>query len=41
MPENKDIEHIEKVLERIGEDELDIGEIGEEEYVAREEPLTA
>jgi tetratricopeptide (TPR) repeat protein len=39
VPENKDIENIERVLERIGEDELDIGEIGQEEYVAREEPL--
>lgn len=41
MPENKDIENIERVLERIGEDELDIAEIGQEEYVAREEPLPA
>jgi len=41
VPENKDIENIERVLERIGEDELDIGEIGQEEYVAREGPLPA
>jgi tetratricopeptide (TPR) repeat protein len=40
VPEKKDIESIERVLERIGEDELDIGEIGGDEYVAREEPLS-
>jgi tetratricopeptide (TPR) repeat protein len=41
LPEMKDIENIERVLAKIGEDELDIGEIGEEEYVAREEPPAA
>ncbi|MBN2325101.1 MAG: hypothetical protein JXQ30_15335 [Spirochaetes bacterium] len=32
MPEEKDIERIERVLEKIGENELDIGVIGEGEY---------
>jgi pilus assembly protein FimV len=41
VPEEKDIERIEQVLDKIGENELDIGVLGEEAYVPHEEPLRA
>ena len=39
MPEEKDIERIERVLEKIGENELDIGVMDEGQYVPHEEPV--
>jgi tetratricopeptide (TPR) repeat protein len=39
VPEEKDIERIERVLDKIGENELDIGVLGEGAYVPNKEPL--
>ena len=38
MPDEKDIDAIEKMLQELGETELELGEIDEQEYLAQQKP---